>query len=131
MRARILAPAGRKAALGERAASAAPRCARGRRRCSPLRHAIAGGRAVASCRPAGQAQRTCPLLRSQVPPGCSRYTVSLKKPLGLTLEQDVASGNYYVVRPQSAHCSPPPRPWPRAGLSALLPGNHTAHRRRR
>ncbi|GIL58643.1 hypothetical protein Vafri_13647 [Volvox africanus] len=33
----------------------------------------------------------------QVPIGCSRYSVALKKPLGIVLEQDVKSGNIYVV----------------------------------
>ncbi|GFR42070.1 hypothetical protein Agub_g2891, partial [Astrephomene gubernaculifera] len=33
----------------------------------------------------------------QVPIGCSRYSVSLRKPLGIVLEQDVKSGNIFVV----------------------------------
>ncbi|GIL77024.1 hypothetical protein Vretifemale_6539, partial [Volvox reticuliferus] len=33
----------------------------------------------------------------QVPIGCSRYSVALKKPLGIVLEQDGKSGNIYVV----------------------------------
>ncbi|KAG2495368.1 hypothetical protein HYH03_006636 [Edaphochlamys debaryana] len=33
----------------------------------------------------------------QVPIGCARYTVSLKKPLGIVLEQDAKSGNIFVV----------------------------------
>lgn len=33
----------------------------------------------------------------QVPPGCKRYTVSLRKPLGLVLEQDAKTGGIYVA----------------------------------
>eukprot|EP00198_Chlamydomonas_reinhardtii_P006418 XP_001695754.1 predicted protein [Chlamydomonas reinhardtii] len=32
-----------------------------------------------------------------LPIGCARYSVSLKKPLGMVLEQDVKSGNIFVV----------------------------------
>lgn len=39
----------------------------------------------------------------QIPPGCSRYTVQLKKPLGLVLEQN-NTGNIYVVRGTSCSC---------------------------
>ncbi|KAG2439932.1 hypothetical protein HXX76_004051 [Chlamydomonas incerta] len=35
--------------------------------------------------------------QDQVPIGCARYSVSLKKPLGVVLEQDVKSGNIFVV----------------------------------
>mmetsp|Transcript_25992 Transcript_25992/g.56657 ORF Transcript_25992/g.56657 Transcript_25992/m.56657 type:complete len:161 (-) Transcript_25992:651-1133(-) len=40
----------------------------------------------------------------EVPIGCSRYTVSLKKPLGLVLEQKSSNGNIYVVdiKPESS-----------------------------
>lgn len=34
---------------------------------------------------------------AQLPIGCARYSVSLKKPLGMVLEQDVKSGNIFVV----------------------------------
>jgi hypothetical protein len=37
-----------------------------------------------------------------VPPGCSRYSISIKKPLGLVLEQNKQSGVITVVR-MSAH----------------------------
>ncbi|GLC37350.1 hypothetical protein PLESTB_001596900 [Pleodorina starrii] len=33
----------------------------------------------------------------QVPIGCSRYSVALRKPLGIVLEQDSKSGNIFVV----------------------------------
>lgn len=36
----------------------------------------------------------------QAPPGCSRYAVELRKPLGLVLEED-RHGSIYVVRGQS------------------------------
>lgn len=32
-----------------------------------------------------------------MPLGCSRYTVQLKKPMGLVLEQDSKTGNIFVV----------------------------------
>ncbi|KAG2431687.1 hypothetical protein HYH02_013264 [Chlamydomonas schloesseri] len=35
--------------------------------------------------------------QDQIPLGCARYSVSLKKPLGVVLEQDVKSGNIFVV----------------------------------
>ena len=34
---------------------------------------------------------------SQVPPGCRRYSVELRKPLGMVLEED-RHGAIYVVR---------------------------------
>ncbi len=36
-------------------------------------------------------------LTAQVPIGCSRYTLQLKKPMGLVLEQDSKTGNIFVV----------------------------------
>lgn len=40
----------------------------------------------------------CCLPPLQVPFGCSRFTVKLKRPLGIVLEQDSKNGNIYVVR---------------------------------
>jgi hypothetical protein len=37
----------------------------------------------------------------QVPPGCSRYSVELRKPLGLVLEED-RHGSIFVVRHQAS-----------------------------
>lgn len=34
----------------------------------------------------------CPVLMMQVPPGCSRYSISIKKPLGIVLEQNKDTG---------------------------------------
>lgn len=41
------------------------------------------------------------------PPGCSRYTVELRKPLGIVLEQKDKSGDIFVVSGSSkVGCSP-------------------------
>ncbi len=40
--------------------------------------------------------RSC-CLQDRVPPGCSRYTVSLPKPLGLVLEEGKGGRGVYVV----------------------------------
>jgi hypothetical protein len=51
----------------------------------------------------GHANSTPAPMCLQIPPGCSRYTVQLKKPLGLVLEQN-NTGNIYVVRGASCSC---------------------------
>ncbi len=38
----------------------------------------------------------------QVPPGCRRYSVELRKPLGMVLEED-RHGSIYVVRWPNCH----------------------------
>lgn len=53
----------------------------------------------------GQGHRLRPMPHVQgPPPGCSRYTVKLRKPLGLVLQQDASTNNITVaeVTPEGA-----------------------------